>query len=112
MAAAILAFALTGLLFLFMNAAFLNEANRNLCTAVGHGQFALEELKNTNFSSINSQAWDQTVIASKGLTPLNSETIVIAVTGIKIKDIQATVNWKDRGVRNRNITLETLITEQ
>jgi prepilin-type N-terminal cleavage/methylation domain-containing protein len=111
LAAAILALALTSILTLFINCLFLNTSNNNLSIATSHGQYTLESVKNTNFTSIQSQTWDQTAISAKGLTPLDSESIVIGVTGTDVLDVVVTVNWKDRGIRNRSLTLETLIAE-
>ncbi len=111
LAAVILAFVLTGLLALFISCIFLNDTNRNTTIAISHAQFAMEEVKNTTFTSITGATWNSTAIASKGLTPLNSETIVIGVSGTDTLDIAVTVNWKDRGTRDRTISLETLISE-
>ena len=111
LAVAILAFALTGLLMIFINCIFLNDANRNLTIACTHAQFAMEEIKNTDFASIASQTWDNATIISKGLVPLDSESIIITVTETEPLDVLVTLNWKDRGVRDRRTALETLITE-
>lgn len=119
LACAILAFVLTGLLVLFINCIFLNEANRNLSVATGHAQYAMEEIKDTDFDSIKTKGdngdWDwcdSATITSKGLTPLNNECINTGVTGTEPLDIVVTVSWQDLKGRNRNIALETLITEQ
>lgn len=109
MAAVILALALVGMIGLFLKCIILNETNRNSITALSHAQFTMEEIKNTSFVDIASATWDSTTISSKGLTPLNSESIVINVTGVDPKDVTTTVTWRDRGVRGRSIALETLI---
>ncbi len=96
---------------LFINCIFLNESSRNLSVAISHAQFAQEETKNTVFASIANATWDNAAITSKGLTPLNNESVAIRVTGTEPKDVNATVYWKDRGVRDRSVTLETMITE-
>jgi len=105
----IVAFAVTALLSLFISSMFLNMANRGLTIAMSHAQYALEDIKNWNFVDIVNGSWD---IASHNLTPLDSESVVITVTdsGAYIKDVIATVNWEDRGIINRSIALETLIT--
>lgn len=110
LATAILVFALSSLLLVFINCIILNESSRNLTVAVSHAEFALEEIKDQDFSSITagSTSWD---IASKNLTPLNSESLNITVTGTNPKNITANVTWKDRIVRNRSLALETLLTE-
>ncbi len=111
LALAIFAFALAGLLSVFINCIFLNSSNSNLTIATGHAQYALEAVKNTNFASIQNESWNTTVISSKGITPLNSEAINISVTGTSLLDVTATVSWKDRGTRNRSFALQTLIAE-
>jgi prepilin-type N-terminal cleavage/methylation domain-containing protein len=111
LAAAILALALSSILTLFINCLFLNTSNSNISIATAHGQYTLESVKNTNFTTIKSQTWDRTAISAKGLTPLDSESIVIDVTGEEVLDIIVTVSWKDRGIRNRSLILETLLTE-
>lgn len=113
LAAAILAFAMAGILAIFVNCIFLNTSNTNLSIAAGHAQYALESVKNTNFTSIQSQAWDNTTVTSKGLTPLDSESIGINIdnSNPKVLNVATTVSWKDRGTRNRSFTLTTLIAE-
>lgn len=113
LAAAILAFTFAGLLALFINCILLNEASRNLGIATGHAQYALEEIKNTPFASIQNATWDNAIISSKGLDPLEDESIVITMTvaGAKIKEVLVTDRWKDRGVRQRSLDFKTLITE-
>ena len=110
-AIAILAFTLTALLSIFSNNIFLNASNSNLSIATAHAQYALEDVKSTNFKSIASQAWNSATISGKGLTPLTSESITINVTGTAVLNVTATVNWVDRGGRNRNFALQTLISE-
>jgi len=111
MSAAILAYVFSALILLFINAGFLNEANRNKTIAVSHAQFTLEEVKNTLFADIASATWNSATIVSKGLVSLNNESINIVVTGTEPKDVRVTVNWRDRRLRNRNVSFETLITE-
>lgn len=111
LAAAILVFVLSGLLLLFINCLTLNESNRNLTIAISHAQYAMEEIKNTAFASIQNATWDSSTISSRGLTPLPNESVVITVNGADPLDIITTVNWKDRGARNRSMALETLITK-
>jgi type II secretory pathway pseudopilin PulG len=54
LASAILAFALVGLLALFVNCLFLNETNRNLTLAYSAIQAKMEELKNVSFTDLNT----------------------------------------------------------
>jgi len=108
----IVAFAVTALLSLFISSIFLNMANRGLTIAMSHAQYVLEHTKNKNFFYIKNEIWNIDDISNVSLVPLDSESIVITVTdsGSYIKNINATVNWQDRGIINRSITLETLIT--
>lgn len=112
----IVAFAVTALLSLFISSIFLNMANSNLSVAMSHAQYALENKKKVNFLSlpVGTETWNSDTIRSKGLVPLNSETVVIVVTnsGSYEKDISLTVNWKDRGIINRSIAFQTLRTGQ
>jgi len=113
-ASGILAFVLTGLLLVFVNCILLNEANRNLTIAMTHAQTAMEELKDTAetaFSSIVSGTWDNAAIVGRGLIPLSNETIDFTVSGTSTKNVLITVNWRDRGRRDRSTTLQTLITQ-
>ncbi len=112
LSAAILALALTGIVALFLQCMILNEANRNSVIALSHAQFAMEEIKNTPFGGITSSVWDSAAVTSKGLSPLGNESITINVTGTDLLDVTATVNWLDRGTRNRNLSLETQIVNQ
>jgi len=109
--AMIMAFALTAFLVIFINCIFLNTSNSNLSIATAHAQYALEEIKSTNFTSIASQTWNNATITAKGLTPLNSESIAINVTGTAVLDVTVTVSWRDRGIRSRSYALETLMAE-
>ena len=111
LAAAILAFALSGLLLLFVNCMLLNAANRNLTIATSHAEFALEEIETTTFASIASATWNNATITSKGLTPLNNESIVITVTGTDLKNISVLASWLDRGQKNRSTELLTLFSD-
>ncbi len=111
LAAAIMAFALTAIMSIFVNCISLNISNSNSSIATAHAQYALEEVKNTNFTTIASQVWNSAAISAKGLTPLNSESISINVTGTAVKDVTVTVGYVDRGTRNRSFALETLIAE-
>ena len=109
--ATIMAFALTAFLVIFINCIFLNTSNSNQSIATSHAQYALEEIKSNNFTSIASQTWSNAIIISKGLAPLSSESIAINVTGTNVLDVAVTVSWRDRGIRNRSYALETLMTE-
>lgn len=111
LAMSILVFALCAIVAGFISAILLIDSDRNLTVAATHAQFALEEIKNTNFISIANFTWNTTDLASHGLTALNNETIVAKVSGVEPLSINVTANWQDRALRNRTINLETLITE-
>ena len=117
MATAILAFALCGILLSFITCSFLNESNRNLTRATTHAQHLMEDIKNTTFSNVKMQIdagawdWDSAAITAQGLTALSNESIDTSATGTDLLDIVATVNWQDRGGRNRTISIETLLAE-
>ena len=124
LAFAILAFVLAGALSLFVTCIFLNEGSRNLGVATGHAQFILEDIKNTNFTSLKTGAinsntywdWNSAAITSKGLAALNTESINThgAWADEIAKDrleVIVTVTWKDRGLRDRSVYLETLVTQ-
>lgn len=120
LATAILSFGLVSLLAFFISCALLNEANRNLTIATGHAQFVLEEIKNTNFSNIQTMItsgdwdWDSSAITAKGLNALVNESTDTQVIGVGTDplDVEVSVKWKDRVGRNREVKLETLWTEQ
>ena len=124
LAAGIMAFVLVGLLQLFISCIFLNEANRNLSIASVHGQYILEEMKNTNFTnfkngSVNANTnWDlnSATVNLKGLGALNTELINTDAAWVNeatkdCLDITVTVSWKDFGVRDRSLVFWTMITE-
>lgn len=119
LACGILAFTLTGLLALFINCSFLNEANRNSTIAMSHASYIIEEIRGVSFTGlearINSGDWDlnaQEMQSAYNLTPLNNETLSASVTqsgnplGVSLR-----VDWLERGQRPRNVVLNTLITD-
>lgn len=121
LAFAVMALVLAGALSLFISCIFLNEANRNMSVATGHAQLVLEEIKKTNFISMQTGAinpdtnwdWNNAAISSKGLIVLSNESIGTQATwtGSDRVNVNVTVSWKDRGQRDRSLSLETLITE-
>ena len=54
LAAAILAFALSGLLLLFINAIFLNTASRDIALAYSAIQTRMEEIKDASYGDFNN----------------------------------------------------------
>ena len=120
LAAAILAFVLCGVVALFVNCSFLNEANRNLTVAMTHAQYIMEEIRDSGFSqvesNINNGNWNLNA-AVIGATPynlsaLNSEAINTGVSqsGDPL-GVSVTVSWNDRRQRARSITLDTRLTD-
>ena len=124
-AALIIVTSFTALLASFVACLILNEANRNLLLAASHAQYVMEEIKDTvsesgGFSTIanNSNAygnthwdWDLVAINAKNLVALKDESIYVDMTGETSLNVVVTVNWHDRGNRDRSTTLETIITK-
>ncbi|MFC1658580.1 hypothetical protein ACFL1D_04245 [Candidatus Omnitrophota bacterium] len=118
LAAAIMAFAVCGLIALFVNCSFLNETNRNSTLGKMHAQYVLEEIRNANFtgveSAITSGNWDwaEADILARSLVPLLNESIDTGVfqsgnpLGVSVR-----VDWQDRRGRARQTQLQTLITD-
>ena len=117
LAVAILAMSLGAILLALVQCFLLNEANRNLTRALTHAEYILEDIKNTNFENIKTKIengdwdWDSSEIVEEGLTPLNNENIDTSVNGTTLLEIEVTVTWKDRGLRDRSTSLETLIAQ-
>ena len=118
LAVAILAFVLCGLLVLFVNCMFLNEASRNLTVAITHAQYVMEDIKNTYFSEIKTMIdngywdWDSTDFASRGLIALNNELIdTNRGSGSDLFEVIVNVQWEDGRQRQRYTELRTLITK-
>ena len=115
LAAAILAFVLCGLLVLFINCVFLNEANRNSTVALSHAQYVMEDIKNTDFYSIKTKIdngdWDWATpgITARGLNPLPNESIDTSHGSTDNPlEVAVTVTWQDRRQRQRQAGLRTL----
>jgi prepilin-type N-terminal cleavage/methylation domain-containing protein len=131
LAAAIFAFAMSGILCMFINTAFLDQANRNKSIATTHAEFVMEDImeymRTSDISSLQTQIetpnlvwnWNTDTIgnrlgcASPYAYPcvLNSESITTTcVHGSDPLDVTVTVSWKDRAQANtRSLALETLI---
>lgn len=112
----ILAVVLTGSLAVFINCILMNEATRNLNIAISHAEFVMEDIKNTIFTNIVTKIdnkywdWNSATIAFYGLTPLSNESINTSRgTNTSLLNISVRVDWKDRGVRVRNISIGTLL---
>lgn len=131
LAAAIFAFAMSGILYMFINTAFLDQANRNKSIATAHAEFAMEDImeymRTSDVSSLQTQIetpnlawnWNTNTIGSKlgCASPyaypcvLDSESITTTcVHDSDPLDVTVTVSWKDRAQANtRSLALETLI---
>lgn len=114
MAALILAYALCGLVALFINCSGLNEANRNTSIAVSHAQYVMEAIRDTTFSNMKTLIdagnwdWDPTEITNNGLLPLRNENIDTEAIGTRPLQVTVTVSWQDRIGRNRTLPITTL----
>ena len=135
-AAAIFAFAMSGILLMFTNCTFLDQANRNKSIATIHAEFVMEDImeymRNNDLDSLQTQIeeelawnWDTNTIGNRlgcnppGCNPpyvypcvLNSESITtICVHDSKPLDITVTVSWKDK-TKTRSLKLKTLISKR
>jgi Tfp pilus assembly protein PilW len=119
LASAILIFALSGVLALYINCAVLNKTNRNSAIAMSHANYIMEEIRGWGFTGLETKIqnndWDldaQEIQSNYNLTPLSQETIDASVSqsgdplGVSVR-----VDWLDYGLRARNIVLNTLITD-
>lgn len=113
--AIILGYALSVVLAGYVNNVALDEASRNLSSAVSHAEFVLEDIRNTSFSSVAGNItsgnwnWDTSTVTAKGLTALNSESIAATSSGTNPLDITVTVSWNDLRGRSRSRVLKTTI---
>ncbi len=118
LAAAILVFALAGLLALFISCMLLNESSRNRATAIAHAQYVMEEIKNTNFANIETNInagnwnWDETEIENESLPVLKSELITTTVpaSGDPV-EVLVEVEWQDRLGGAQTISLTSIFTD-
>ena len=120
----VLGIVLGGILMVFMNCMFLNDANRNTARAIGHAQYVMEdimrEIKNTTCVAVNATIagvgwdWNTGAITGEGLTPLDNEGIGTIAAWENFDDllnVTVTVGWWDRRARARSIFLRTLFTD-
>ena len=118
LAAAILVFALAGLLALFISCMLLNESSRNRATAIACAQYVMEEIKNTDFDNIEDSIttgnwdWDESEIAANDLPVLRNEAVDTAVSdsGDPL-GVLVTVSWQDRLGASQTISLSTIFTD-
>ena len=107
MAAAILAFAMSGILLMFINCAFLNQANRNNSIATIHAETAMEYIKSQTFSTIQNH------LCTSGVSPVpvtwSLDPATLNLSGLTSESINATttqtccsrspLDWLDITVR-------------
>ena len=96
----------------------MNDATRNLTLAASHAQYIMEEIKNSDFTGLESAVisgdwdWNSEEIVSKNLAFLHNESIDTMVfrsgnpLGISVR-----VSWNDRNGRARQKELQTLVTD-
>lgn len=134
-AAAIFAFAMSGILLMFINCAFLDQVNRNKSIATFHAEFVIEDImeymKNGDLSSLQTEIedadwdWDSSSTPTIGnylgcslpyVYPcvLNSESIITScVEGTNPLEITVEVSWKDRAqTKTRSLELKTKIAKR
>ena len=115
LAMAILAFALSAIIMGFITCFVLNEINRNLTIASSHAQYQMEEVKNTAFGGIiNDTINAGDVDWPDILEALPDEVMTVTVnpvagTNNTLLNVNLTVSWNDRGLRARNLSLQTYI---
>ena len=114
LAAAIMAFALSGLISLFISCNNLSEANRNLSAAASHVQFVMENIKDTPFANIKTLidggnwTWNASAINTNGLTALRDETITTQASGTRPLEVTVTATWQNRNGRTQGHSIKTL----
>ncbi len=123
-AAAILGFALTGILALYMNCIFLNHSSNDSIIAMSHAQHIMEELKAETgftdlrniinngtyetFSNLHGESTTVCCCDSSGNCP-GSPCPVSAQTDPQ--KVCVTVSWTETArAHNRNVKLQTLFT--
>ncbi len=114
LAVAILGLVFSSILLVFVSSLILNESSRNLTVALTHAKYVMEDIKNSNFGTIEDNGdtqwdWDSSAISDEGLSSLKNETIDVQVSGTDVLDVMVVVNWEEFKSRSRSINLETLI---
>ena len=126
-AAVIFAFAMSGILLMFINCAFLDQANRNKSIAATHAETALEYIRSQTFSTIKSHlctsevppvpiswALDPVTLNLSGLTneSINATTTLICCSENPLDwlDITVKVEWEAQK-KTRSLELETSISK-
>jgi len=123
-AAAIFTFAMSGILLMFINCAFLEEANRNKSIATIHAETAMEYIRSQSFSTIQNKiclggaptSWD--LEPTLNLRDLTNEGINVTTTQnccsrnpLDWLDVTVNISWLDKGQRSRSLALGTSISK-
>ncbi len=115
MVIAIVAVTIPSLLSSFVSVTLLNETNNNYGIAITHAQYVMEDIRDADFIGIKAKIesgdwdWNSAAINNNGLAPLANENINTEVSGTDLLNITVIVNWIDRGGRQKNTQLVTLI---
>ena len=121
--AAIMSFALVGLLALFISCMRFDDFNRNLTVACGHTQFVMEDIKNEAangslsdiMTKIDNGDWNWSAeggqIVDNGLSPVSEEVIETTYDEDTTDplDVTVKVTWKDNP--DVGLELKTSFTE-
>ena len=117
--AVFLVFTISAVLMLFANCIFLNISNRALTIATSHAQRVMEEIRGTNFSTVEANInngnwdWDSNTIEGKGFFALPAEAIDTNKLGASsdLLNVLITVSWQGYRQRSKSVSLETLFAE-
>jgi Tfp pilus assembly protein PilV len=122
---AILIVGIIGILAVFAYCYGLNETSRNIAQAVNDGRALLEAMRDesaagiSNVANTNWNLWAKSTgptasgkTNSVPLTSLTQEDITTAISGSDPLRIILTVNWIERGGRQGQIQLVTLMTQR
>jgi len=131
-AAIFLTVVLSGILMLFINCMFLNEANRNSTVAITHAQYIMEEIRSAPFSSIQTMDgngdWDldadelqaspynldgeREILDSEEIkTSVNDVSSTEGLPPATLLEVIVEVSWQDRRGRSRSEQIVTRIAE-
>jgi prepilin-type N-terminal cleavage/methylation domain-containing protein len=125
-AVSILAFSLATLIAFFINVVALNEASRNITTALSHAQYVLEDIRNAAFINIPTQIdspnstwdWNTAAVNAHGLAAIKDEsinTLCVNSGGDEIPcasaslplTIKVIVSWTESAGRTRSVAVAT-----
>jgi len=130
LSAAIFAFAMAGILKMYISCTFLDQTNRNKSIATIHAEYVMEDImkymrdhdvvalqKKIEGGEDEGPFWNwnyDTITNVQKLTALNSEAIAAAAPIYTDPlHVTITVNWEDKAqAKTRSLKLETLISER